>query len=70
MDGLIEFLKEKQSRRGESQREFSEFLDISESALSRLYSSQRGIGGRLLAKILIRYPDVASFFDSNHANSD
>jgi len=70
MNNLVEFLKEKQSGRGESQREFSEFLGISQSALSRLYNNQRGIGGQLLAKILIRYPGVASFFDSNHSDGD
>ncbi len=70
MDGLVEYLKEKQSERSESQREFSEFLGISESALSRLYNNQRGIGGQLLAKILIRYPNVASFFDPNYSDGD
>ena len=70
MDGLVEFLKEEQDKRDESQREFSEFLDISESALSRLYNNQRSIGGQLLAKILVRYPDVVSFFDSNHSDED
>lgn len=63
---LMKALKEKQEERGETQAQFAEYLDLSQPTLSRIYSNDRGIGGHVLAKILAKYPEFASFFLSNY----
>lgn len=67
---LIEALKEKQRERQENQVQFAEFLGIGQSALSRIYNGKRGIGNKVLARVLDKYPDLVSFFVTDYVNKD
>ena len=57
---LVDRLRERQS--GRTQDEYAQFLGISRSMLSRLYSEDRQIGVDTLTRICERYPDLAYLF--------
>lgn len=67
---LSEWLKIKQGDR--SQEDFGEFLGISQSTISRVYSGKRGLGANVLKTLVATYPDEIDeifglFFASEYA---
>lgn len=57
---LVARLKERQGER--TQQEYADFLGISRSMLTLLYSANRQVGMSTLTRICERFPDLAHLF--------
>jgi hypothetical protein len=63
---FVEAVKREQEKRGNTQAEFANYIEISQGALSKFYG--RGVRGGIVIKVLAKFPDLAHFFASGHSD--
>ena len=63
---FVDAVRSEQKKRGENQAQFSEYIEVSQGALSKFYS--KGTKDGIVTKVLAKFPHLAIFFVSEVSN--
>lgn len=63
---FVDAVKREQRRRKDNQAQFSEYIGVSQGALSKFYN--KGTKDGIVTKVLAKFPHLAIFFASEVSN--